>query len=76
MPSDLDINMLREICKREIQQQGDKKKIHAKEEVINRVKAEWCCRCGKTPNFSNEECVGRFCQHKRCNKCLEPNHRS
>lgn len=39
-----------------------------------RVEAKWCCRCVRTMEFSpSGECSERYCQHKRCSRCVEFN---
>jgi len=72
-PSDLDLDMIRDLCYSYKQQRAEKTKRQLEEGVISRVEAEWCCRCKMMTDFVEEKCIKQYCEHRRCYCCRDFN---
>ena len=72
-PSDLDLDMLRDLCYKYNQQRAEKTRRQLEEGVISRVEAEWCCRCKMMTDFVEKKCVKQYCEHRRCHYCRDFN---
>lgn len=72
-PSEWDIGKLRDECQIYKLRRAEKTEKQLEDGVINRVKAEWCCRCKVTTDFIEEKCIMQYCEHRRCCNCLNFN---
>lgn len=68
-----DLDMLRDRCHNDKLQRAERKKRQLEEGVINRVKAEWYCRCRIMTDFFEEKYVTQYCEHRRCHYCRDFN---
>lgn len=74
-PSEWDIRKLRDECQSYELQRAEKTEKRLADAVINRVKAEWCCRYQVTTDFIEEKCIRQYCEDRRCFNCLNFNSR-
>jgi len=72
-PSDLNLNMLRDLYFNYKQQNAKKTKRQLKKEVISRVKTQWCCCYKMITDFIEKKCIKQYCEHRRCYYCYNFN---